>query len=55
MKMLVAVLFLSAAFLQAAPADTVSTAKLKVEAIRLMAPIAIDGVLSAMRVWTKLL
>jgi Domain of unknown function (DUF5916) len=46
MKTLVAVLLLSAAFLQAAPADTVFTAKLKVEAIRLTAPITIDGVLA---------
>ncbi|MGH7595416.1 MAG: DUF5916 domain-containing protein [bacterium] len=46
MKTLVAVLFLPAAFLHAVPTDTISTAKLKVEAIRLSAPVTVDGILS---------
>jgi hypothetical protein len=46
MKTLVATFLLSAAFLYAAPTDTVSTAKLKVEAIRLAEPISVDGILS---------
>jgi hypothetical protein len=46
MRTLVTTFLFSAAFLYAAPADTVSTAKLKVEAIRLTAPITVDGALS---------